>query len=263
MFGTNRFTLTRIVKYFVLRRPHLARLYWNLKGINSFSRGGFDSTLESSFQKIQKGGFFVDVGANDGLYESNTYKFELFHNFKGILIEPEPNMFRICRKSRSRKNHFIEAACVPFGYLNKTTPLIQAGAMSVSWDLESDLHDKISHVSIAAGHLSKYSVKDFFGKYGKTEALNWHFPAARTLNSILEEFQAPNYIDILSIDVEGSESAVIKGVNHSQYRFGNIIIESRDLGRTKSLLEGFGYYLVAELSPTDFLFRAREVNQIY
>ena len=33
-------------------------------------------------------GFFIEVGANDGINQSNTLHFERFKRWKGILIEP-------------------------------------------------------------------------------------------------------------------------------------------------------------------------------
>ena len=33
-------------------------------------------------------GFFVELGANDGISQSNTLHFEKYKNWKGILIEP-------------------------------------------------------------------------------------------------------------------------------------------------------------------------------
>ena len=36
----------------------------------------------------KKNGFFIELGANDGLFQSNTAFFEKEHEWTGILIEP-------------------------------------------------------------------------------------------------------------------------------------------------------------------------------
>ena len=41
-----------------------------------------------------KNGFFIEVGANDGFAQSNTYYFERFLKWRGILIEPIPELYR-------------------------------------------------------------------------------------------------------------------------------------------------------------------------
>jgi hypothetical protein len=38
----------------------------------------------------QRGGFFIDVGANDGITESNTFDLENNYDWRGICIEPHP-----------------------------------------------------------------------------------------------------------------------------------------------------------------------------
>jgi len=43
-------------------------------------------------------GFFIELGANDGLAQSNTIFFEKFRNWHGILIEPIPLKFHECKK---------------------------------------------------------------------------------------------------------------------------------------------------------------------
>ena len=83
----------------------------------------------------------------------------------------------------------------------------------------------------------------------------WHEVPARTLNSILEEASAPLVIDFLSLDVEGAESAVIKGIDHQKFRFKYILVESRNHLKTKELLESFGYELLKTVSPSDLLFK--------
>ena len=49
-------------------------------------------------------GFFVDVGANDGLVVSNTAFMELNLNWNGICIEPHPYAFSRLEKNRNCKN---------------------------------------------------------------------------------------------------------------------------------------------------------------
>ncbi len=43
-----------------------------------------------------RNGFFIEVGANNGFNQSNTYYFEKFKGWKGILVEGM-KIFRLCR----------------------------------------------------------------------------------------------------------------------------------------------------------------------
>jgi len=243
-FGNTK--LGKPVKNFVLRNPNLARRYYQYYGIDYFSVHGFDRLLEPFIKP--KNGFYVELGADNGIYESTSRYFEVFRGYTGILIEPHPENFSLLKKVRSKKNHFVNAACVNFGFPSPNTKLLLAGAMSVVFDLESDLPDKLMHISKGAKHLAKM-------QHSAVSKVMWHEVPARTLNSILEEALAPHVINFLSLDVEGAESAVIKGIDHQKYRFKLIIIESRNHLKTKLLLEGFGYEFIKAVSPSDLLFK--------
>ena len=52
-----------------------------------------DLILDQQFFMGKRDGFFVEVGALDGVGGSNTYFFEKERNWKGILIEPNPIEF--------------------------------------------------------------------------------------------------------------------------------------------------------------------------
>ena len=43
-------------------------------------------------------GFYIECGANDGVDQSNTWHFEKFKNWHGILIEAHPEIFLELKK---------------------------------------------------------------------------------------------------------------------------------------------------------------------
>ena len=47
-----------------------------------------DMLLELSVFKGYKNGFFIDIGAHDGVTINNTLYFEKYNNWSGINIEP-------------------------------------------------------------------------------------------------------------------------------------------------------------------------------
>src|SRR5262245_53916520 len=56
-------------------------------------------------------GFFVEAGANDGIRQSNTYWFERFRGWRGILVEGVPELVAAARRNRPGARVF-EAALV-------------------------------------------------------------------------------------------------------------------------------------------------------
>ena len=52
-------------------------------------------------------GYFVELGANNGVNQSNTLHFELEKNWSGVLIEPTPHNYLECCKNRRPENHIF------------------------------------------------------------------------------------------------------------------------------------------------------------
>ena len=81
---------------------------------------------------------------------------------------------------------------------------------------------------------------------------------AVTLNSILEKSKAPKEIDFLSLDVEGAELEVLKGIDFNKFSFKFMLIEVRDIKRMESFLLQHGYLLEKKFSTHDYLFRKKK-----
>ena len=69
--------------------------------LKSFSQYGQDEFLDTFLFKNFKDGFYVDIGAYDGITFSNTHRFNIFHNWSGINIEPLPAVFKKLKQNRN------------------------------------------------------------------------------------------------------------------------------------------------------------------
>ncbi len=78
---------------------------------------------------------------------------------------------------------------------------------------------------------------------------------AVTLNQILITSNAPQNIDLLSVDVEGAEIEVLKGLDHTQFRFKYLCIECRNIEKLEKFLSDYGYVLEEKLTQHDYLFK--------
>lgn len=59
---------------------------------------------------MKVGGFFIECGASDGLYLSNTFLVERKLNWTGVLIEAEPNNFALALEKKRNVN--LVPACL-------------------------------------------------------------------------------------------------------------------------------------------------------
>ena len=66
-----------------------------------------------------EGGYFIEIGANDGINQSNTFFLERKKKWSGVLIESSKKKFLECKKNRSKKNKIFNATCVSKNYKKK------------------------------------------------------------------------------------------------------------------------------------------------
>lgn len=224
----------------------VTRLFFNSKRVmtivfkGEFALNGLDRSISSHFNNLN--GFFLEVGGNDGFSQSNTKRLELFLGWSGILVEPYLPNFRRIAKTRTSRTLPVHAACVPFGFLELNVSLIHSDLMTSSLGMESDLLDP-----------KKYSEEG--SKWIRSGRRFREFKApAKTLNSILKTADAPSRIDFFSLDVEGVELSVLKGVDHEVFRFSWFLVESRDQEKLNSCLTSLGYELAERVSQHDYLY---------
>jgi len=187
-------------------------------------------------------GYFVELGANDGESFSNTLYYERYRNWHGVLVEPTPNNYLLCRANRSPRNHIFCNACTSFEYKKKFVEIIYSNLMSVPVGLESDMPNPFEQAKLGKQFLNPTDDNFIFGA------------VAKPLNNILIEAHAPHLIDLLSLDVEGAELEVLKGIDHGKYKFKYLCIESRSKDKLFAYLEPLGYQFIEQLSSYDYLF---------
>lgn len=233
---------------FLRRRAQFGRLRRRVfERLNSprYSRPalyGLDRKLERYLPF--RDGFFVEAGANDGYNQSNTYYFERFKGWSGVLVEPIPELFRECVVERPRSQVF-NCALVPAGYAEATVRMRYGGLMSlVEGALGSSKADE-AHVRAGTqlGWDRNYEVS----------------VPARTLSSVLDEVGVPD-VDLLSLDVEGYEAQALRGLDLDRHSPRYMLIEILDKTRGRQEIEallGDRYERLDELSPFDTLYRCR------
>lgn len=187
-------------------------------------------------------GFYIELGANDGISQSNTLYLEKNLNWRGVLVEPNNENYLKCIENRSKLNAIFHNACVSFEYKNASVNFLYADLMSVSLDLESDISDPYVHQKIGLNFLPD-----------NTSDVRFVAPAA-TLNNLLIEANAPSLIDLLVLDVEGAEIEVLKGIDHQKFKFKYMCIESRNAQKLFEYLNPLGYVLKEKLTEQDYLY---------
>ena len=184
-------------------------------------------------------GFYVEAGGADGYTQSNTYYLSRFRQWAGILVEPMPEMAAEARRNRPEARLF-ECALVPFDYQEP--------------DVEMEFGDLFT------------SVRGLHGPDGEWVTgglvLGWRDHrvervAARPLSDVLDEAGVTR-VDLLSLDVEGYEADVLRGLDLTRHAPEWILVEMHDLAAGRASIGavlGDRYAEHELLSPLDVLYR--------
>ena len=184
-----------------------------------YSQLGQDKQVVEFYNK-KRDGYFVEIGANNGVNLSNTYALERHYGWRGICVEPIPIRFQECKVNRPN------STCFPYAVMSQGNTHIQFRVES--YDLYS-------------------GTKRRFSLLNKPKVIQVE---TRTFQQILEEAGAPFHIDYLSLDTEGTEFNILTSVNLTQYTFGIIDVEhnyeSTKRSKIRALLESNGYTFYKE-----------------
>lgn len=202
-----------------------------------YGQHGEDYLLWRFFEG-EPSGVFVDVGAYDGIYLSNTYLLEKL-GWRGVCVEPLPTAFEWCRANRSGSACY-QAACVAESQTG--TVVLHADEMGVFSSLEQSgsPHD-------LGYHYHRLGL-DFAG----TREVR---VPARSLGDILEE-EGLSRVDVLSVDTEGTELTVLSGLDLDKVDVRMMLIEANSPERVlevKAFADRTGYLVARALNINQFL----------
>lgn len=175
-------------------------------------------------------GYFVEAGACDGINASNTYVLEKQLNWQGICVEPMSFFYNELVKNRKICENvclYSEEKEVDFIECNYTTEGITI----------SDRRKKgyMGYLSGISKHLHpKFKLIHDKGKTVRKQCI--------TLESLLDKHNAPNIIDYISLDTEGTEYEILENFPFSKYTVMAFSIEDNGSWNTNSdLLRDNGY----------------------
>ncbi len=234
----------RLMKTWYERLPTFGRKYfYGERAEDAFLQTYFNA-LQSLYSPVEKSlpvylrksvgkGFFVDVGANSPIFNSNTYWFYR-QGWRGINIDAAPGSMEIFNKVR-------------FDDVN---------VEALVSDRETEITFYHWGTPFPANTVSPEYAQIMTNQYGREPTRI--VMKTRRLDSLLDEFLPFNQkIDFLNVDAEGHDLEVLRSNDWERYRPDLILVEDfsfslADVDKSQLLqfMNGVRYEMYAWLRPT-------------
>jgi len=194
---------------------------------NTYSSNGQDLWI---LDRVGPSGYFIEVGASDGISASNCYLLEQ-KGWSGVAIDPYTPNYPLLIQNRK-----CEICCAVIDSEERTTDfLCQTKSLSGHYGL-SGITDHFP----SSQH--KQSIIDKYG--GVLQKVQTH-----TLTNVLRLCNAPSHIDYLSIDTEGGDYNVLLGLNFDEFSVSYISVECANPQKFIDLLEPHKFRLIYDFKP--------------
>ncbi len=189
----------------------------------------------------KKNGFFLDLGANDGISFSNSYFFEKHRNWQGICVEPIKEVYDKLRKNRKCKviNYAIGEKTENLKF---TRVVGDSQMLSGITKFRHPDHQKrtLNEVEFNGGEVIEEIVQCI------------------SFKEMMSEFDAKT-IDYLSIDIEGGEFEILKTIDLKEFSIKIITIENNyDDERINDYMISKGYHKILNYKADEFYLDLKE-----
>lgn len=198
------------------------------RGFTFHSEGMQDKYLMDNFFGGKCGGSFVELGSLDGIGGSNILTLEESMEWRGLCIEPNPTLYERLNRNRpkcSKVNGLVSSKSGTDSYVVTT----DVGYNGIKSTIDFDKLKNAKVQVVETIDIQAFKLQDLVSRLGTA------------------------HIDVLSLDVEGGELAVLETIDFSKTTFGVLLVEGGWDERIVDLLAANGYQL-ADLIWWDAVF---------
>lgn len=203
------------------------------------------------FKDMKTMGIFMDIGAHDGKWFSNTFFFEKELGWKGICIEPIPHVFNTLKINR-------DCVCINGCITNFAGTAQFLLTAPSSNHIHGDSKKASCHpLDMLSGLICKMNPQAQKTLAKNKNSCTISVPCY-TFNDVIKSHNI-NHINFLSIDTEGGEIDIIKSIDFNNICIDVITVEANYLDRRKEIFQYMltkNYVWINKLGPDDLYCRS-------
>ncbi len=261
------------IKFNISEKIRLARLTlssWNsplIVGYYKFfyrpKKGSISEFLEEYSLSRRNTLTVIQIGANDGVIHDPIHKFILRDNWMGVLLEPQPYVFRAYLSKVYQRNNRIHTLCAAIGDRDGTQLLYKLSFCNMRWatGLASFKKENVERAfsnGIVHSKCSKYNIDI----PPDSQCIASEEVLIISPQTLLSKYNI-TAIDLLQIDVEGYDAEVIRLFDIQKTQPRVIIFENshlaknefdmciRHLKKNNYRIKTYGANTLAMLNPSD------------
>ena len=196
---------------------------------------------------VAHNGLFLEVGGHDGLHASNTVFSQVCRKWRGLMIEANPNSFKLLTQHRAGVIAVRTALCATAGSVDFVTRRAQyKGSNSDEMGGVASALDTAAQDAWRRKFVDKFELRA--GNVTAADPFVHYAVPCMQLSSLLSALHVAR-VDIFWLDVEGSELTVLQSIDFSSISIGLLVVELRVANakvnvQIRSLLRHAGYELV-------------------
>jgi FkbM family methyltransferase len=199
-----------------------------------------------SLSKLDKF-FVIQIGANDGMTFDPIHKFIKRDKWKGVLLEPQKEVYNKSLKILYRHNPEINCICAAIGDSDQSRPIYKIGFSEMRWATGLASFSKKKIEEAFENGIVKYNC-DHFGIELPSDKNEWIIEENVEVISpetLIQKYNI-NDISLLQIDAEGYDFEVIKIFNIDKITpeaiiYENVGLSSEEYLESVTYLQKFGY----------------------
>jgi FkbM family methyltransferase len=200
-----------------------------------YSQHNQDKFLENYIFKGYKNGFFMDIGAHDGIDINNTLYFTQVNGWKGVNVEANKEVYNKLVVNRPES---INLLCAVSNTDGTAEFIVNKGYTEMLSGLKNNYDPR---------HIERIRNENLQHNVITTSVIT----ETKRIETICDEYNIKN-INYLSIDVEGAEFDVIKSINFSKVFIDVIGFENN--------YEDISAHIIKYLETKDFVFVNKTID---
>jgi len=216
--------------------------------LSYYSQYGQDQFIDSHFLS-KRNGVFVDIGAHDGIHLSNSYFLEVNRGWTGLCVEANPDVYNMLVKNRPNPGVHKECTAV-YHQDDQEVTFVQITGYSEVLSGLRDTYDP-QHERRIAEELTTHG--------GQAKHITVQ---TSTLKRLLNKYEI-THVDYLSIDTEGSEINILKGIDWNAVYIDVMGVEVNYLKQGQEIVDymnSLNMYDVIWKYEADWFFKRRRAS---